>query len=169
MSPRNLSGKYRCRPHPLWRTCACHFLWKTMRVNQTTPKLTSFAWRQRRRSRTVFQSSVYVANSRFQPKKASPSQLWVILCLNRSVCVSKLSHTWWRLSLCSRGSSPMFWGGDVMHRSCANFKCTVVDVNIGILIDSRAINAFLWIIINRIVKKFHIYIQSDKFLQQLFN
>ena len=38
MSPRNLGGKYRCRPHPRPRTCMWQFLREPERVNRTVPE-----------------------------------------------------------------------------------------------------------------------------------
>ena len=42
MSPRNLGGKYHCRPHPRPRTCTRQFLSETERINRTAPE-----WRHR--------------------------------------------------------------------------------------------------------------------------
>ena len=48
------------------------------------------------------------------------------------------------------------WTGRyVFHRSCANLKWEVVDINIGIPIDFRSVNAFPCITINYIVNTFH--------------
>ena len=63
MSPRNLGGRYRCHPHPRSRKCAYQFLRETERVNRTTPRLASSAWRHRRWS-----CGVFIAHCPFQQK-----------------------------------------------------------------------------------------------------
>ena len=57
---------------------------------------------------------------------------------------------------------------DLTHRSSANFKCEVADVNNGIPIDFRAINAFRWNLVNHVVLNFSWYIQFNWFVQQIF-
>ena len=43
MSPRNLGGKYRCRPHPRWRKCTRQFLFR----EPERVKRTASEWRHR--------------------------------------------------------------------------------------------------------------------------
>ena len=57
---------------------------------------------------------------------------------------------------------------DLTHRSSANFKCEVADVNNGIPIDFRAIDAFRWNLVNHVVLNFSWYIQFNWFVQQIF-
>ena len=58
---------------------------------------------------------------------------------------------------------------DVMHCSCANFKCEVADVNNGIPIDFRAINCVLVESGQPCCDNISWYIQYDQFVQQLFH
>ena len=67
MSPRNLGGKYHCRPHPRSRKFTRQFLREAERVNRTASE-----WRHRLMTVTtscgVFKSRISVAHCPFQRK-----------------------------------------------------------------------------------------------------
>ena len=71
MSPCNLGGKYRCRPHYRSWMCACHFfLRETEPGNRTAPDwcAPSSTWRKRRRLCGVFEGWTSVTHCPFQWK-----------------------------------------------------------------------------------------------------
>ena len=69
MSPHNLGGKYRCRPHTRWRKCTCQFFSGTRACQSNCIRVaSSLAWRQHRRSCGVFKSWISVAQCPFQQK-----------------------------------------------------------------------------------------------------
>ena len=69
MSPRNLGGKFRCRPHPRWRKCTRQFFPGTRACQSNCMRVaSSLAWRQHRRSCGVFKSWIYVAHCPLQRK-----------------------------------------------------------------------------------------------------
>ena len=107
MSPRNLGGKYRCRPHPRSRKFTRQFFCGKQSVLIELHQSGVIAWWpwQHRRSCGVFKSWISVAHCPFQ-------RIWRVLhiwyvypYLNRSVCLLVGSPTWWRFSFCSNGSS----------------------------------------------------------------
>ena len=57
--------------------------------------------------------------------------------LNKSGCPLMGSHNWWRFGFGQAGVPTC--ADDMPHRSCANFKCRVADVNNWIPIDFRAV------------------------------
>ena len=109
MSPRNLGGKYRCRPHPRWRKCTRQFLPGTRAcqsncshrlhgdniVDHAVCLKAEFLWH------TVLSNE----NGEFYTYDIYPY-------LNRSVCLLMGSPTWWRFTFCSSGSSLVFWWRD---------------------------------------------------------
>ena len=70
MSPRNLGGKYRCRPHPRPRTCTRQFFCGKQSVLIELHQSGIIAWppRQHRRSCGVFKSWIFVAHCPFERK-----------------------------------------------------------------------------------------------------
>ena len=102
MSPRNLGGKYRCRPDPRWRKCMRHFFFhEPERVNRTASE-----WRHRLHGNNIV-DHVVCLKAEF---------LWhtydIYPYLNMSVCLLMRSPTWWRFTFCSSGSSLVFWWRD---------------------------------------------------------
>ena len=106
MSPRNLGGKYRCRSHPRPRTCTRQFFCGNQSMLIELHQSGAIAWRpwQHRRSCGVCKSWIYVAHCPFE-RKWRVLHMWYIPHVNRSVCILMGSHTWWRFSFCSSGSS----------------------------------------------------------------
>ena len=88
-------------------------------------------------------------------------------CLNRSVYLIELS-TWWKFSFSLSGSSLMFWWCDTPRmrefqmwgRRCKHWDADWFQ---------GQKNAFLWNMINHIVKTFHNTFSTNDFLQQLFH
>ena len=69
MSPRNLGGKYRCRPSPGGESaCASFFLGTRACQSNCIRVALSLAWLQHRRSCGVFKSWISVAHCPFQRK-----------------------------------------------------------------------------------------------------
>ena len=69
MSPRNLGGKYCCRPKPRWRKCTRQFFPRTRACQSNCIRVaSSLAWRQHCRSCVVFKSLIYMAHCPFQRK-----------------------------------------------------------------------------------------------------
>ena len=113
MSPRNLGGKYRCRPHPRWRKCTRQFFPGTRACQSNYIRVaSSLAWRQHRRSCGVFKSWISVAHCPCQWKWRVLHIRYFNPYLNRSVCLLMGSPTWWRFTFCSSGSSLVFWWRD---------------------------------------------------------
>ena len=87
MSPRNLGGKYRCRPHPRWRKCTRHRLHGDDIVDHVVCLKAEFLWH------TVLSNE----NGEFYTYDIYPY-------LNRSVCLLMGSPLWWRFTL-----NPTIW------------------------------------------------------------
>ena len=68
MSPRNLGGKYRCRPHPRWWKCTRQFFSGKQRVSIELHQSGVIAWRQHRRSCGVCKDWISLAHCPFQRK-----------------------------------------------------------------------------------------------------
>ena len=123
MSPRNLGGKYRCRPNIGSLKYACHFWHETERVHRTAPRLSLSVWRQLCRS-VVCVKAEFLSHTAFSYKNGEFYTTMTYPCLNRSVCLSTgSSPTWWKFGLFHEGVPSC--SDDAMHRSCTNFKCDV--------------------------------------------
>ena len=70
MSPRNLGGKYRCRPHPRSRKFMRQFICRKQSVSIKLHQSGVIAWQpwQHRQSCGVYKSWIYVAHCPFQRK-----------------------------------------------------------------------------------------------------
>ena len=95
MSPRNLGGKYRCRPHPRSRKFTRQFfLWEASSVLIELHHSGVIAWRpwQRRRSCGVFKSWISVAHCPFQ-RKWRVVHIWYISVLEQaSMSFNGIAH-----------------------------------------------------------------------------
>ena len=105
MSPRNLGGKYRCRPHPRWRKCTHQFFPGTRACQSNGIRVASslgdnivdyvvclkaeFLWY------TVLSNE----NGEFYTYDIYPY-------LNRSVCLLMGSLSWWRFTLLFKREFP---------------------------------------------------------------
>ena len=65
MSPRNLGGKYSCRPHPRWRKCTRQFFCGKQSVSIELHQSSVIAWRQHHRSCGPFQRKWRVLHIRY--------------------------------------------------------------------------------------------------------
>ena len=135
MSPRNLGGKYRCRPHPRPRTCTRQFFAGTRACwLNCTRVASSLDDHDNIVDHVVCLKAEFLWHTVLSNENGEFYTYGIYPYLNRSVCLLMGSATWRRFSFCSSGSSLMLHD-DVTHRSCANFKCEVIDVNNWIPID----------------------------------
>ena len=108
MSPRNLGGKYRCRPHPQPRKFTRQFfLWEAQRVNRTAPA-SLLDDRDNIVDHVVCLKAEFLQHTVLSIENAENGEFYtygIYPYLNRSVCLLRGSPTWWRFSFCSSGSS----------------------------------------------------------------
>ena len=157
MSPRNLGGKYRCRHHPWWRKCTRQFFFARSRacqsncirvasslgdsivVDHVVCLKVEFLWH------TVLSNAI---GAFYTYDIYINIYIYIYVCVCVCVCVYIRTWTaryvfyWDRLldeCLAFVKAGVPSCSGDVMHRSYANFKWEVADVNNGIPIDFRAI------------------------------
>ena len=90
MSPRNLGGKYRWRPHPRPRKFTCQFFCGKQSVLIEMHQSGVIAWRpwQHRRSCGVFESWIFAANCAFH-RKWRVLHIWFISILKQVSMSSK--------------------------------------------------------------------------------
>ena len=94
MSPRNLGGKYRCRPHPRPRTCTRVFFCGNQSVLIELRQSGVIAWRprQHRRSCGVFKSWISVAHCPFE-RKWRVLHTWYISVLEQvGMSFNRIAH-----------------------------------------------------------------------------
>ena len=137
MSPRNFGGKYSCGPHPQWRKCMCQFFSGKQSVSIELHQSGVIVWRQHRRSCGVVKGWISVAHCPFQWK-------WRVLQIRYISVLEQVGMSFNGIAYLMKVYAFVQVGvpscsDDVTHRSCANFKCVVADVNSGIPIDFRAI------------------------------
>ena len=133
MSPRNLGGKYSCRPHPRWRKCMRQvffgFFSGKHSVSIELRQSGVIAWRPHRRSCGVFKGWISVTHCPFQRK-------WRVLHIRYISVLEQVGVSFngiaYLMKVCAfvQAGVPSC-SDDVTHRSCANFKCEVADDNIG--------------------------------------
>ena len=97
------------------------------------------AWRPwHRRSCGVFKSWISVAHCPFE-RKRRVLHIWYISVLEQvGMSINGIAHLM-KVWLLFKREFPRVLHDYVTHRSCANFKCEVADVNNGILIGFKAI------------------------------
>ena len=107
MSPRNLGGKYRCRPHPRWRKCTRQFFFpEPERVNRTASE-----WRRRLHGDNIIDHVVclkaeFMWHTVFSIENGEFYTYDIYPYLNRSVCLLMGSPTWWRFYLLFKQEFP---------------------------------------------------------------
>ena len=99
MSRRNLGGKYRCRPSPDRECARAAYLREAEGVNRTARD-----WCHLLGANFVDHVVCFKSNLNWRVLRN-----YDISMLNRSACLPMGSPPWWRLSLCSSGSSLVFW------------------------------------------------------------
>ena len=110
MSPRYLCDKYRSRPHPQSRKCACQFLWEAQRVRSNCARLASSASRGDNEVdhavslKVEFQMHTVLSNG-----NGKSYITMIYLCFSRSVCFSMDHLLDRRFGLFLSGSSLISW------------------------------------------------------------
>ena len=106
MSPRYFGGKYRSRLQPRSRKCACRFLRETERVKSNCARPASAASHgDNEVDHLVCLKAEFHMHAVLSNENGKFYTTMIYPCFSRSVCFSMGSLAWWRLGLCSSGSS----------------------------------------------------------------
>ena len=116
MSPRNLGGNYRCRPHPRSRKCTRQFFvgsraWSS-NCSRVASSLDNSVVDHVVSLKVEILSHTVLSNETVEFYKTM-----IYPYLNRSVCLLMGLPIWWRFSSCLSSSSLVFWWRDapLMH------------------------------------------------------
>ena len=114
MSPRNIGGKYRCRPHPRWRKCTHQFFFfpEPERVNGTASERRHRLHGDNIVDHVVCLKVEFLWHTVLSNENGEFYTYDIYPYLNRSVCLLLGSPTWWRFNFCSSGSSLVLWWRD---------------------------------------------------------
>ena len=105
-SPRNLGGKYRCRPHPRPRTCTRQFFAGTRACSSNCTRVaSSLDDRDNMVDHVVCLKAEFLWHTVLSNENGEFYTYGIYPYLNRSVCLLMGSPNWWRFSFCSSGSS----------------------------------------------------------------
>ena len=111
MSPRNLGGKYRCRPHPRWRKCTRQFFFPGSRACQSNCIRMASSLGDNIVDHVVFLKAEFLWHTVLSNENGEFYTYDIYAYFNMSVCLLIGSPTW-RFSFCSSGSSLVFWWRD---------------------------------------------------------
>ena len=107
MSPLNLGGKYRCRPHPQSQKCTRHFFAGSRLCYSNCTRVVSSL--NNVVDHVVCLKVEFLLHTILSNEKGEFYTTMIYPYLNRSVCLLMGSPTWWRFSFCLSQSSLMFW------------------------------------------------------------
>ena len=106
MSPRNLGGKFCCRPHPRQRPCTRQFFVGTRACQSNCTRVaSSLDDRDYIVDHVVWLKVEFLWHTVLSSENGEFYTYGIYPYLNRSVCLLMGSPTWWRFSFCSSGSS----------------------------------------------------------------